>query len=137
MMIMVSKSEEGFEEILEYGYQRIVIISLTYFICGFNESLSAYYRGLKYSFFPTFVTLVSIVGFRIAFIYTLFQLDFFHNLYWLFATYPISWTICIIIYLIFFKSKSKKVFDTYATPYVYERRTNSITYQEGSRENLN
>ena len=137
MMIMVSESEEGFEEILEYGYQRIVIISLTYFICGFNESLSAYYRGLKYSFFPTFVTLVSIVGFRIAFIYTLFQLDFFHNLYWLFATYPISWTICIIIYLIFFKSKSKKVFDTYATPYVYERRTNSITYQEGSRENLN
>ena len=137
MMLLVSPSEEGFEQILEFGYQRIVIISLTYFICGISESFSAYYRGLKYSLFPTIVCLVGIVGFRIFFIYTLFQLDFFHNLYWLFATYPISWTIVIIIYIIFFKSKSKKAFDKYDTPYVYEKRTNSILYQEESRENTN
>lgn len=137
MMALVSKDEEGFEQILEFGYSRIMIISLTYFICGISESFSSYYRGLKYSFFPTIVCLFGIVGFRILFIYTLFRLDYFHNLYWLFATYPLSWTIVIIVYLCFFKSKSKKVFDKYDDPYVYERRTSDITYQQESRENLN
>lgn len=137
MMLLISPSEEGFEQILEFGYQRIVIISLTYFICGISESFSSYYRGLKYALFPTIVCLGGIVGFRILFIFTIFKLEPFHNLYWLFATYPLSWTIVIIIYLIFFKSKSAKVFAKYDEPYVYERRTNDITYQEESRENLN
>lgn len=137
MMLLISQDEEGFEQILEYGYARIIIISLTYFICGINESLSAYYRGLKYSFFPTIVTLSGVVGFRLLFIFTIFRLEVFHNLYWLFATYPISWSICIIIYLCFFKSKSKKVFETYDEAYIPEKRTNSITYQEGSRNNVN
>ena len=137
MSALVSPDEEGFEEILKAGYARIEIIALTYFICGISESFSAYYRGLKYSFFPTLVCLGGIVGFRILFIFTLFRLDYFHNLYWLFATYPISWTIVIIIYLLFFKSKSRKAFELYAEPYVYERRSNDITYQQESRENLN
>ena len=137
MMLLVSSDEEGFEQILEFGYQRIVIISLTYFICGISESFSAYYRGLKYALLPTAVCLGGIVGFRLLFIYTIFQLDYFHNLYWLFATYPISWTIVIIIYLCLSRSKSKKAFAKYDEPYVYEKRTNDITYQEGSRENTN
>ena len=137
MSALVSPDEEGFEEILKYGYARIEIIALTYFICGISESFSSYYRGLKYSFFPTIVCLFGIVGFRIFFIFTLFRLDYFHNLYWLFATYPISWTIVIIIYLIFFKSKSKKAFEHYSDPYIYERRSNDVTYQQESRENLN
>ena len=136
MQLFVSPDEVGFEQILEYGYARIMIISLTYFICGINECLSAYYRGLKYSFFPTIVTTVSIVGFRLLFIYTLFRMDYFHNLYWLFATYPFSWIICISIYLLFFKKKSKEAFDKYNEEYVYEKRTRDITYQEGSRRNV-
>lgn len=136
MTLFVSPSEEGFEKILEYGTSRIVIISLTYFICGINDSLSAYYRGLKYSLFPTIVSLSAIVGFRIFFIFTLFKLDFFHNLYWLFATYPFSWTICITIYLIFFKRKSNQAFEKYGEEYVYGKRTNNVKYQEGSRNSL-
>ena len=136
MMCFVSSNEEGFEQILEFGYSRIIIISLTYFICGISESFSAYYRGLKYSLFPTFVCLFGVVGFRLLFIFTLFRLESMHNLYWLFATYPISWTICIIIYLCFFKKLSKKVFDTYSDDYVFERRSHDIKYQEGSRNSL-
>ena len=137
MMAVISSDEPGFEEILEFGYARIMVISLTYFICGINESFSAYYRGLKYAFFPTFITLISIVGFRLLFIFTIFRLEPFHNLYWLFATYPMSWIICIILYLIFFKQKSRQAFAKYDEEYVYEKRSNSITYQEGSRKNLN
>lgn len=137
MTLFVSPEEVGFEEILEYGSSRIIIISLTYFICGVNESFSAYYRGLKYSLFPTIVTLSGVVGFRLLFIFTLFRLDAFHNLYWLFATYPISWTICIIIYLCFFKSKSKHVFDKYNEEYIFEKRHHDASYQEGSRDSLN
>ena len=136
MQLFISKDEEGFEQILEYGYARIVIISLTYFICGINESFSAYYRGLKYSLFPTIASLIAIVGFRLLFIFTLFRLEVFHNLYWLFATYPISWSICIIIYLLNFKNKSRRVFDTYSNEYVYEKRSTSISYQDNSREHL-
>lgn len=136
MKIFINESEEGFEQILEYGYARIIIVSLSYFICGINECLSAYYRGLKYSFFPTTVSLIGIVGLRLIFIYTLFRLEFFHNLYWLFATYPISWIICIFIYLIFFKNKSEKVFKTYEEDYVMSTRSHSLTYQEGSRKNI-
>lgn len=135
MMLFVSPDEIGFEEILEAGYARIVIISITYFICGINESFSAYFRGLKYSFFPTVVCLTGIVGFRLLFIFTLFQLEPFHNLYWLFATYPFSWTICIIIYLCFFKKKSEQAFAKYDEQYIYGKRSESITYQEGSRDN--
>ena len=136
MMIFISQDEEGFEQILEYGYGRIMVVSLTYFLCGINDSLSAYYRGLKYAFFPTIVSLFAIVGFRLLFIFTIFRLDFFHNLYWLFATYPFSWTISIIIYSIFFKKKSQRVFDTYSDEYIYGRRSHSIAYQEGSRDKL-
>ena len=136
MLLFIPGDTRELETILEYGASRIIIISLSYFLCGINECLSAYYRGLKYSFFPTVVSLIAIVGFRLIFIYTLFRLDTFHNLYWLFATYPISWVICTLIYLCFFKSKSRKVFDTYNDPYIYERRSHDIFYQEGSRKNL-
>lgn len=137
MMLFISENEPGFEQILEYGYGRIMTIAIIYGVCGVNECFSAYYRGMKYSLFPTAVSLVGIIGLRIFFLLVLFPLDFFHNLYWVFATYPISWSICIIIYLCFFKSKSKKVFDTYDEPYVLEKRTNDITYQEESRKNIN
>lgn len=123
LSIFISPEEENYEAIIEAATARIMIFSLTYFLCGVNDSLSSYYRGLKYSLFPTVVSLFAIIGFRILFIFTLFQLDAFHNLYWLFATYPISWVISICIYVAFIKKKSKAAFDKYDEPYVFGVRT--------------
>ena len=53
-------------------------------------------RGMKRSTYPMIITLVFCTVFRILFLETLFNLEFFHNVGWLYAVFPISWVFSII-----------------------------------------
>lgn len=112
--IFLDEADPNFPIMLETATTRLTVICLTYCLCGFMETLSGYYRGLKYSLFPTIVTILGTAIFRIVFIYTLFQLDFFHNIGWLLATYPISWALTSTVYFCFLPHHSKKIFATYS-----------------------
>jgi len=90
------------EEAITAAEQRLFIISVTYFICGFMDLLAQSIRGIGYSLLPMIVTLVGVCGFRITWIYTAFQTDALHNIVGVAVSYPISWLITVLIHLIVF-----------------------------------
>ncbi len=84
-----------------YAWERLFIISITYFLCGFMDLMAYSLRGIGYSVLPTIISLIGACGLRIVYIFTLFRLDYFHNIRWLSATYPISWIITMSVHIAF------------------------------------
>ena len=50
-------------------------------------------RGLKRSTYPMITTLVCCTILRIVLILTVFPLETFHTVFWLYALFPITWVI--------------------------------------------
>jgi Na+-driven multidrug efflux pump len=84
------------ETAVEYGRQRLWVIGLTYTLDGVMDIFASALRGMKKSTYPMVVTLLFCTIVRIVFLMTLFNLDFFHNVGWLYAVFPISWVLAII-----------------------------------------
>ena len=86
--------------IISYGMLRMGIIMFTYFTCGTMDTCVGALRGLGYSITPMIVSLMGACGFRIIWIYTIFQVN--RTLECLYASYPISWTITTTVHIICF-----------------------------------
>lgn len=80
---------------LDAAMVRMSIVLPTYFLCGLQDSLSGYLRGLGKSVPPTVASLVGVFAFRMLFVALLFPTKFFHTPFWLYMTWPISWVIVI------------------------------------------
>ena len=81
---------------LKAGYTRLSIIGYLYFI-DFTMLFSAsILRGLKRSTYPMVTTLVCCTVLRIVLLLTVFKLDYFHTVFWLYALFPITWVIATI-----------------------------------------
>ena len=65
---------------------------------------------MKRSTSPALITLIGVTGSRILFLYTLFRLDYFHTIFWLYFTYPLSWAIVDIIYIPVILLSERKIF---------------------------
>ena len=81
---------------VEYGRQRLFVIGLTYTLDGIMDVFASALRGMKRSTYPMIITLLFCTVFRILFLETLFNLEFFHNVGWLYAVFPISWIFSVI-----------------------------------------
>ena len=95
---------------LEYGYSRLKIILLTYFLCGTMDVFALSLRALGCSLFPTIVSLLGVCGIRIFWTYTIFMIPEYHTLNSLILSYPISWVITSIIHLITLLIVRKKLY---------------------------
>lgn len=84
------------KDAIEYGKQRLFVIGFTYFLDGIMDINASTLRGCRKSTFPMINTMIFCSGFRILFLITLFNLDFFHTVSWLYSVFPISWVMCII-----------------------------------------
>jgi len=85
---------ESLAEARAAGSLRIAVTAWTYFICGLMDVATGMCRGLGSSFIPMVITTFGSCGLRIAWIKLIFErFEFFHNLGWLFLTYPISWIV--------------------------------------------
>lgn len=91
---LLSIYAHGKEEVIQYGIDRMRIISVTYFTCGIMDVLSGLLRGMGYSLSSMLITLTFVCGLRILWIYTYFQTN--HTLTALYISYPISWVLCCI-----------------------------------------
>ena len=60
----------GNPDAIQVGYSRLILISLTYFTCGFMDVFAYSLRGMGYSLTPTIVSLCGVCGVRIIWIYT-------------------------------------------------------------------
>ena len=83
-------------QMIEAGMTRLYMLSGVYGICGIMECLAADIRGLGWSTLPSVISMIGACGFRLLWIFTLYQLPRFHTTFWLFLTYPVSWIDTII-----------------------------------------
>ena len=85
-------------EAIVYGYRRMVMTCLPYFMCGIMEVLCGYMRGLGYSAIPAVNSLVGACGFRI--IWVFFVLPYNRTIDFLYMCWPLSWGVVILLHII-------------------------------------
>ena len=91
---------------VEAGIQRLNVIATTYFLCGAMEVINGVLRGMGSSLVPMLMTVLTVCGFRILWIFTVFAQH--KTPFTLFLSYPISWILCIIAqFILYFFVKRK------------------------------
>ncbi len=99
------------EEALEAGYSRLIVICLTYFLCGLMDVMAYAIRGIGYSLLPTIVSMIGACGLRILWIYTVFEIEAMHTLQGLAISYPVSWLLTfavnLLIFILLYKRKKR------------------------------
>jgi len=84
--------------IIETAIDRMLIIATTYFTCGIMDVLTGALRGLGSSVVPMVLTVVSVCGVRITWIYTIFAAlrakSYAHII--LYLCYPASWILAVL-----------------------------------------
>lgn len=95
-------------QVVQYGLNRLSVVSATYFICGLMDVICGTMRGIGYSIMPMIVSLVGACLFRIIWIFTVFRA--YHTQFSLYVSYPISWILTFVAHLICYLIVRKKVF---------------------------
>ncbi len=84
-------------EAIEYGVVRMTYICLPYCLNGLHDVMTGIIRGMGRSTGPMLISIFGICVTRIAWVSTIFRLPAFHNMRFLFMTYPISWLITFLM----------------------------------------
>ena len=94
-------------EVIQCGMQIFLYTTSTYFICGVMDLLPGAMRGVGYSTVPMILSVIGTVGVRVFWIYCIFPTH--HSLDVLFISYPLSWTITVLLQIICFLFVRKRV----------------------------
>ncbi len=94
-------------EVIEIGKQRLFILMTTYFMCSLMDVAGCQIRGMGRSLEPMIITLLGACGIRILWLYTGFKLN--PQLWNLYISYPISWTLTFISLFICYLIIEKKL----------------------------
>ncbi len=98
-------------EAISYGMIRLSFICLPYFLCGLMDVTTGALRGLGASFAPMLISVLGVCGFRIGWIYTIFQIPRFHTPQCLYFSYTVSWSVtflCELVAFLFVYRKTKR-----------------------------
>lgn len=85
-------------QVIQYGINRLRIISGPYFLCGIMDTMVGGLRGIGYSVIPMLVSLTGACAFRVVWIFTFFAMN--RTLQTLYLSYPVSWTITFTAHVI-------------------------------------
>ncbi len=96
-------------EVIQAGVRRFWVIMTTYYLCGMMDGLSNSIRGIGHSLTPVITSLCGACLYRIIWIFTIFQIPQFHNVYCIYVTYPISWLFTFVANVIFYRHYIKKI----------------------------
>ncbi|MBQ8827377.1 MAG: MATE family efflux transporter [Oscillospiraceae bacterium] len=96
-------------EVAEAGMVRLRFVLSTYFLCGMMDVMVGSIRGMGYSIMPMIVSLIGACGLRLLWIATVFQMEQFHTVETIYASYPVTWTITFLTHLICFAAVRKKL----------------------------
>ncbi len=89
-------------EAVAYGAERAYVVASTYFLCGLMDVFAYALRAIGYSVLPTVVSFLGACGFRLLWVFFVFPLEPFHNLIWLFLSYPFSWILTTLTHVLCF-----------------------------------
>ncbi len=96
---------------------RLHYLCLPYFLCGIMDVMVGILRGLGHPLLPMIVSIIGVCGFRILWIYTIFQnLTDYQNvndLHYLYISYPISWILTFLVHYITYLVAYKKIIKKY------------------------
>ncbi len=96
----------GSAEAISYGLERMLCICVPYFLCGIIEVQTGLLCGLGKSVSPSVITVFGFCAVRLIWIATVFEK--FHSLTVLYACYPVSWLISmILLYLVYLRAKKQ------------------------------
>ena len=87
-------------QVVAYGYQRLLIILSTYFMCGVMDVMVGSIRGMGYSIMPMVVSLLGACGLRVVWIFTVFA--FCRSPQILYISYPVTWTVTFLVHFVCF-----------------------------------
>lgn len=85
---------------VDFAIQRISVIVICYFLCGFMEVFAGMMRGMGSSMTPMIVSLAGSCLLRIIWVYTIFAVN--RSLTTLFISYPVSWALTSAVHCICF-----------------------------------
>ncbi len=94
--------------VIEYSYQKMVIVSSTYFICGINEVLGGVLKGMGKPIYPTVASLIFMCLLRFVWVYGLFP-HFPNNISFLYLVWPVGWILSIAMLLVCYIREMKKL----------------------------
>lgn len=99
-------------EVIAAGMARLRIICTLYALCGIMDVLVGALRGIGYSIIPMIVSLIGACGLRLLWIATVFKLPEYHSLTTVYLSYPITWTITLVVHAVTFAVAAHKVLRT-------------------------
>lgn len=80
-------------EAIAYGTLRMGFLCLPYFLCGMMEIATGALRGMGAALTPMIISVLGVVGVRITWLLTVFQIPAFHTPECLYLSYPITWLV--------------------------------------------
>ena len=89
-------------EQIAWAKERLNTLALLYFICGIMDCVPLAIRGIGYSITPMIVSLIGVCGFRVIWIYGVFNNPKWHSYKTLIISYPITWVLTSIVHIIIF-----------------------------------
>jgi putative MATE family efflux protein len=98
------------KEAIDAGVIKLLFVCTFAFVNGLYDVTAACLRGIGSSNPPAIISIVGICGVRLLIIYTIFQMPEFHNLYVLYAAYPLSWLATLIAGTLVYSSIARKLF---------------------------
>ena len=94
--------------VIAYGITRLSLISAPYALCGVMDVLAGSLRGMGCSITPMVTSLTGACLFRVLWIFTVFRLE--HSRFVLYVSYPISWTLVLLLNMACYLVMRKKRF---------------------------
>lgn len=94
-------------QVLEYGFLRLKLFCLTYFLCGIMDTMVGSMRGMGYSILPMIVSLTGACGLRVLWVFTVFAMH--RSLFVLYLSYPITWTVTALAHIVCYILACRKI----------------------------
>lgn len=85
-------------EVIDYGMQRLWLVSGPYFICGLMDVMVGGLRGMGCSVIPMFVSLTGACALRVVWIFTVFVS--YRSLSTLYVSYPVTWSVTFLAHVV-------------------------------------
>lgn len=82
---------------IEYGMLRLTFVCLPFFLNGLHDVMTGVIRGMGHSAAPMLISVFGICISRVIWIYTVFRIPEYHNLSFLYLSYPISWILTFLM----------------------------------------
>ena len=89
-------------EVIAAGMVRLHYISMIYALCGIMGVMVGALRGIGYSIMPMIVSIVGVCVLRLIWLATVFQIPEFHKIETVYLSYPVTWILTSLVYIVFF-----------------------------------